>query len=903
MIGRSLGHYSIEEKVGAGGMGVVYRAHDTKLGRRVAIKVLPEALATDPAQLARLDREARLLAALNHPNIAAIHGLEECDGIRFLVLELVPGQTLAELLSSEPPSLRDALEICRQIAEALEAANEQGILHRDLKPANVKVTPEGKVKVLDFGLAKALQAEPSGADLSHSPTVTAQQTREGIVLGTPAYMSPEQARGKALDKRTDVWSFGCVLYEALAHRQAFRGETVSDLIAGVLASEPQWEHLPEKTPRNVRVLLRRCLQKDARRRLRDIGDARIELEEALAGAAEAAPAEPTRALKTKVFLGALAGLVLGALAAGILAPSLWRKKPEEARIARFRIDLPKGATVFAGAGGGPSVAFSPDGKQLAYAVQSGGVRQLYLRQIDQLEAKPIPGTENGIDPFFSPDGQWIGFRHIPSRSYKKLALSGGAAVTICESEVFYGASWGPDDTIAMSPTLPGGLSRVPAAGGKPEALTQLDMEKGERDHRYAQWLPGGKAVLFTIGSSDIATYDDARIAVQSLETGERKILIEGGTCARYSPSGHLLYVRAGTLFAVPFDLTKLAVTGPPVSVLEGIFESVNNGKAQFSVSQTGSLAYVPGGPEGSERMPVWVDRQGVARPLPMPQRAYLHPRISPDGRRVAIEIEGPTHDLFIYEFERDMLTKMTFDGLSHWPLWTPEGERLTYRRWLGTFTMWWMPADRSAPEERLTTVGRMQSPASWSPDGRVVAFTQVSPETTGPDVYVLEMDREKKPRPLAQSNFAEGSPKFSPDGHWIAYTSSESGRNEIYVQPYPGPGPKIQISNEGGTDAVWKRTGGELFYRNGDKMMVVAVSTDPTFAASKPKLLWEGHYSHGAASSCGPPGPTSSNYDVTQDGERFLMIKDSDQDLIPTQVNVVLNWFEELDRLTKEKKN
>ncbi len=896
----TLGHYSLEEKLGAGGMGVVYRARDAVLRREVAVKVLPDAFSSDPERLARFEREAQLLASLTHPNVGAIHGMEEAGGVRYLVLELVPGETLGERLAGGSLPVPEALDVCRQIAEALEAAHERGIIHRDLKPANVKITPEGKVKVLDFGLAKAFGAEPFETDLSQSPTVTTGATREGVILGTAAYMSPEQARGKTLDKRTDIWSFGCVLYEALAGKPAFGGETVSDTMAGILTGEPQWERLPDATPPNVGALLRRCLRKDSHRRLRDIGDARIELEDAQSGAVETAipTAGPAQSPTMKVLAGAAAGLVVGALATWIGISRSGQQAAASAPVARFSIALPARAIMFTGV---HSVALSPDGGLLAFATQTGGQRQLHVRRLDEFESKPIPGTEGGIEPFFSPDGQWIGFWHTQSRTLKKVALSGGAPVTLCETEVVYGASWGADDMIVLTATVPGALARVPAAGGKLEPVTKLDLGKNERDHRYPQILPGGKAVLFTVAYSDIDSYDDACIAVQSLETGERKSLVEGGTLGRYSPSGHLLYVRAGNLLAVPFELTRLAVTGPPVPVLKGIFESVNQGSAHFDVARNGSLAYVPGGAEGAERTVVWVDRQGKAEPLPLPQRAYLHPRISPDGKQLAIEIEGPKHDCFVYEFGRDVLTKVTLDGLSHWPLWTPKGDRLTFRKWTGTFSMWWIPADRSAPEERLTTVGSRQSPASWSPDTQVVSFTQVD-AVTGPGAYVLDM-ADRRPRPLAQSRFAEGSPKFSPDGRWIAYTSNESGRDEIYAQPYPGPGPKIQISNDGGTDAVWNPRGGELFYRNGDKLMIVDVSASPTLEVSKPRVLWEGHYSHGTSSSCGAPGPTSSNYDVTPDGQRFIMIRDEDQDLVPTTVNVVVGWTKELTRLVPAKKS
>ncbi|HEY3171846.1 MAG TPA: protein kinase [Thermoanaerobaculia bacterium] len=896
----TLGHYDLQEKLGAGGMGIVYRARDAVLHREVAVKVLPDTFSSDPERLARFEREAQLLASLSHPNVGAIHGMEEAGGVRYLVLELVPGETLAERLAKGPLQVPEALEVSRQIAEALEAAHERGIIHRDLKPANVKITPKGRVMVLDFGLAKAF-AVPTGApDLSHSPTVTFEGTRDGVILGTAAYMSPEQARGKSLDERTDVWSFGCVLYETLTGSSPFAGETVSDMLAAILGKEPEWDRLPKETPAVARRLLGRCLRKDRERRLHSIADARIELEEAIAGPVdmEALPAPGRRG---GILVAALAGLVVGALGVWLATSGVGREKAKPTTPVRFAVQLPAREAIVTGFN--PALALSSDTTRLVYLAQSGAQRMLYMRRLDQLEAKPIPGTENGGVPFFSPDGQWLGFRHGPSRKFKKIALSGGAPLTICETETANGVSWGPDGTIIITPQTPSGVARVSSSGGPLEPLTKLDLSKGERNHRFAEFLPGGKAVLFTVGVADMESYDEARIAVQSLETGARKTLVEGGTCARYSPSGHIVYARGGTLLAVPFDAKRLVVTGPPVPVLSGVFESVNNGSAQFAISADGSLAYIPGPAEGAKRLPVWVDRGGKAEPLALPERPYLHPRISPDGTQLAIEIEGPNHDFYVYEFGRGMLTKMTFDGVSHWPLWTPDGRKLTFRSWrTGFFTMWWMPADRSGPEERLTNVGRMQSPASWSPDVRVVAFTQAN-DDTGPDVYVLDRTARPEPRPFVRSKFAEGSPRFSPDGRWIAYTSNESGRNEIYAQPYPGPGPKIQISNEGGTDAVWSPPGGELFYRNGDNMMVVAVTTSPTLKASAPKVLWEGHYSHGTSSSCGPPGPTSSNYDVTPDGKRFLMIRDRDQDANPNTIHVVLHWANELARIAPPKKS
>jgi len=895
MNGKTLGHYQVLQKLGEGGMGVVYQATDSRLRRQVAIKLLHESFLQDAERLARFEREARTLASLNHPNIAAIHGLEEDKGTRFLVLEFVAGDTLAQRISKGPLPVREALEICRQVAEALEAAHEKGIIHRDLKPANVKITPEGKVKVLDFGLAKPTEASQAAMGQTEAPTITAEMTQASVVMGTAAYMSPEQACAKPLDARTDIWSFGCVLYEALTGMHMFKGATTTEVLAGILEREPDWSVLPEAVPENVRRLLRRCLQKDLHLRLHHIADARIELEEAMAAPAVKLRPRPVPRLRLAIY--GIVGLVVGAAAAAGLVAYLLHHAPAQLPVTRFAITLP--ANEFVHPLSSSSAVISPDGTRVVYVGNKNGSTQLYLRALDQLEVKPIPDTLGASGPFFSPDAQWVGFRYPASQTIKKLALSGGAPVTICSSETYQGAIWAPDDTILYASYLHG-VRRVSAIGGQTKEVTTLDSKKEEHLSACPQLLPGGKAVLFTAAGGGMDSWDEGRITVQSLQSGERRVLIEGGYSARYSPSGHIVYARAGALLAVPFDVGRLQVTGPPVPVLEGVFMCPNNGAAHFSISDTGTLAYASGPIMGSERFVVWVDRQGNAKPMPLPPQPYLHPRLSPNGRQLAIEIEGPAHDFWIYDFERGTMTKITTDGMSHWPVWTPDGNRLTFRAWRtdGGFTMWWMPADRSRPEERLTSIGLQQSASSWSPDGRVLAFTQTNPET-GADVCLLPMDGDQKPRVFAQTKFAEGSAKFSPDGRWIAYTCNESGRDEIYVQPYPGPGPKIMISTDGGTDATWKRNGGELYYRNGDKMMVVSVTTYPQFTASKPRMLWEGRYSHGLGSSCGPPGPTSSNYDVTADGQRFIMIREDV--LAPAQINVVLNWAEELKRLVKPK--
>ena len=618
--GRSLqiGSYQVLSLLGTGGMGEVYRAHDRKLGRDVALKVLPEVLSQDPE---RLEREARMLASLNHPHIGAIHTLEESDGVRFLVLELVPGETLAERLKTGPLEVAEALRVCAQIAEALEAAHERGVIRRDLKPANVKVTPEGQVKVLDFGLAKVQSA---GADLSKDGTVSAAGMETGAILGTVGYMSPDQARGKQVDKRADIWAFGCVLYELLTGRRAFAGATVSDTIAAVLEREPDGQALPQTTPAQIRNLLRRCFQKDARRRLRDMGDAQIEIEEALSEPPKARIGPEPPAPWRRAISWMLAGLL--AVMLGVALWSLWRASPPAQRpVSRFVMNLPQGQTFWRPS---PDLSISPDGTQVAYTVITGGSQwQIYVRRLNELESRPIPGTEGAFHGAFSPDGKWLAFG--ADGLLKKVAVSGGALQTLCEyREItggeYFSQSWTPNgDALIFGGDY--GLFRVSAAGGTPEVVASV-AENVESNHAWPQVLPGGKAVLFTVGQTS-----GPSVGLLSLETGERRTLIERGGRARYVPTGHLVYEWKDRLLAAPFDPDQLQLTGPPAVVLGGI-AMYDVGQAPFSVSESGSLVYIPGGGSPSvENTLVWVDRQGAVEPLAAPPRPYDDPRLSPDA--------------------------------------------------------------------------------------------------------------------------------------------------------------------------------------------------------------------------------------------------------------------------------
>jgi serine/threonine protein kinase len=917
LVGRRLSEYEITARIGAGGMGDVYRARDVKLHREVAIKVLPAPLARDAGRIARFKREAQILATLNHPRIAAIYSLEESEDVVALVLELVEGATLAERLHHGPLPVNEALTIAGQTAEALETAHAKGIIHRDLKPANIKTPVGGTVKVLDFGLAKAI-GEETAHDLSQLATIDA--TQEGMILGTPSYMSPEQARGLPVDKRTDIWAFGCVLYEMLSGRIAFNGETVTDCFAAIVGQDPDWTLLPRSVPANVVRLIKRCLDKDLQTRLPEIGDARRELEDVLATMSERVIRAPVeRSVKRRIPVLAYAVALAGIFFVGAFGTRVIRQltlKPE-------RLEIGLATDEFIPSTRSSELALSGDGTLIAYASSkrmaampnmsfgpsatedsgqtedtSGAMpsmamtQQIYVRPFGQgTAARPIGGAL-GSAPFFSPDDKWLGFWHTPTGTLRKVAISGGAPVKICDAASgIAGAAWGPDDTIVFAWF---DLFRVPASGGSPTPLLKVDEQRGERFFRHPSFLPSGKAILFTIGMADTYSHDDAEIGVISIETGKKKILVQGGTSPRYSPSGHLIYARAGQLLAIPFDADKLEVTGQPFPVGSGLFMSATTGMAAFSISSAGHLVYAAGPEERGTRVFVWVDKDGHKSALPLKPSSYLHPRLSPDGRRLTYEVEGASHDIFTYDFARGTTTRMSLDGASHWPLWTPDGRWLTFRSWkTGTMTMWWMPGNQSGPAQLLTNIGSMQSPESWSPDGKTLAFTQMDNPQSGSDIYVLPLDRDRKPQVFWRTKFSEGSPKFAPNGKWVAFSSNETGQPEVYVRAYPA-GEKSLISNNGGTDPLWRRDGRQLYYRLGDLMMVVDISYRGSLEASKPRVLWRGNYLAGAGSSCGMAGPTSANYDVTPDGERFLMIEDTSPNAASELLRAVSNWSLEL---------
>ncbi|HEY6945407.1 MAG TPA: protein kinase [Candidatus Acidoferrum sp.] len=893
--GTKLGPYEIVAPLGAGGMGEVYRARDKRLGRDAALKVLPEAFASDAQRMVRFEREAKVLASLSHPNIAVLYGLEESNGARALVMELVEGPMLAERIKQGPLALEEALPIAKQIAEALEYAHERGIIHRDLKPSNVKLTAEGQVKLLDFGLAKALEGETSEEELQNSPTLSAAATRAGVMLGTAAYMAPEQARGKRVDRRADIWAFGCVLYEMLTGRGAFDGETTSDILACVIRAEPDWSALPASVPMRIRELVQRCLQKDPKQRLQAIGEARIVIDRLIAGAPEAVAAPTHAAIEPRPVWRRVLPWGVAAIAVAIMLGfgGLYLRDggPEPHQVINASLLLPEPlAGVFSPNPGSP-FALSRDGSRFVFVGSpTGKPPQLYLRELDQQTATPIPGTENAIQPFFSPDGEWIGF--FADGKLRKVSRGGGPVTILGDAPIPHGASWANDDTIVYAPNLGSGLMRISPAGGSPQVLTTPDAKQQELSHRWPQVLPGNNNVLFTIQTTTQGTYDDARIALLSLETGKWRTPFEGGSYARYVPSGHIVYAHAGALMAVPFNLSSLQVKGSPAPVQQGVVTTVTtSGGAEYDVAESGLLAYVPGSTRPPERSLVWVDRQGVGKELTAPVKAYITPRISPDGKMLAVQIfSAGSEDLWIYDFSRNTLMRLTFGsggGGSAAPIWTPDGRKVLYRSRTPTLSFRSKPADGSGAEETLFSKELEDpgaTPFTVSPDGKTLLFGR---NTTGAfGIYAISLDGSAKTQPFLQSTFSQSNPRFSPDGHWVVYMSNESGRDEIYVQPYPGPGGKWLISAEGGSYPLWARSGREIFFRSEDKMMVVPVETQPTFKAGTPRMLFRsGNYL------------MLWNYDVAPDGQHFLMIREREAPASSKEVSIVLHWTDELKRL------
>ncbi len=912
--GARLGPYTIERLIGRGGMGEVYQARDTTLSRSVAIKVLPPLFLGDAERLARFRREAQLLAALNHPNIACVHGYEDFTGMAGLVMELVDGPTLEERIAHRPIPMADALPIAKQIADALEAAHEQGIVHRDLKPANVKIRQDGIVKVLDFGLAKALDVMASSADAVGSPTASVGTTQPGLIVGTAAYMAPEQALGKAIDKRADIWSFGCVLYEMLTARRAFAGEDISDTLSRVIAQDPDWTALPPKTPAPIRRVLRRCLEKDRSRRIADVADARLDIVDALSPSADSDSVDDRDRVAAaggrRVLLWAITAAVGAVLTLVLIFGSPWRKPPVSALV-RLSADPGGGEAIVAT--NLQEVALSPDGAQLAF-VAHGPVEatsRLYVRRLDQLQAAPLPETDGAESPFFAPDGQWLAF--FAAGKLKKISVAGGAPVTLCDAPNGRGGTWDGDGTIVFSPDRQAGLASVSSSGGTPQLLTTRD--KGELTQRWPQILPGGKAVLFTSLSPSGADFDfdKANIVVESPSTGMRKVVQHGGYNGRYLPSGHLVYLRNGTLFAATFDLTHLELTGAPVAALQNVVVNTTGGSGMFDISSSGVVVFMSDGPASHDRTIDWVARSGKSSTLRSSPANWDTVRFSPDGRRLAFGVfDGKRWDVWVDDWARHTEARLTSAPThSSTPVWTPDGRRIVFASLRGDKTplmndnLYWQRADGSGEVQRLTESDNLQHPGSWHPNGKVLAFEEQTPSAW--NVMLLQMDGDEesgwkpaKPTAFLSTAFDQRAPEFSPDGRWLAYDSNQSGQSEVYVRPFPGPGSQWQISTGGGVSAKWSRARHELLYSTFDRrVMIAAYSVDhDSFHSEEPRPWPEARYA--------PRGTSQSRgeFDLHPDGDRLALaaLRGTPPVEKQNQLVFILNFFDELRRIAPRMK-
>jgi serine/threonine-protein kinase len=912
--GTRLGPYEIMSALGAGGMGEVYKARDTRLGRDVAIKVLPAALAADAQFRDRFEREAKSISQLNHPHICTLYDVGSApvqgDGSRlreqdpspssatpttveFLVMEYLEGDTLAARLTKGALPLADALRIAVEIAGALDKAHRQGIVHRDLKPGNIMLTKAGS-KLLDFGLARigVVSGVAAGAPtaLATSPLPSMQSpalTAQGTILGTFQYMAPEQVEGLDADARADIFAFGAVLFEMVTGQRAFAGKSQASLLAAILEREPPpISQLVPVSPPALDYLVRTCLAKDPDARFQTAHDLLLQLKwiasegSSVAGQASAVGASSAPPVAPRTHRERLAWGVAAVCGLGLVTVGLWAvfgRSPAPVQVLRITIPAEVGDHVPYSPNANGSLALSPDGTTMVFRAGRGdGNSQLYLRRLDQFETTPITGTEISYGPFFSPDGEWVAFAAFGA--LKKVSIRGGAAFTLCPlPSTLRGASWGEDDFIYFSVSN-GPVQRVPAAGGSPVPATEL--RKDERNHRWPQVLPGGKAILYTAWAD--TGFDTAVIYAESLATHERQLVARGGSDGRYVPSGHVIYTRPEGLLAVPFDAGTLKATGSARPVVERVARDTATGHGRFAVSVSGVLIYEQGAGASADASLVWVDRKGAETSARPERGRYQFARLSPDGKLVALGIADPngTEQIWVLDPKRGTLAKRTFDGTSQWPVWTPDGSRLTYMsaRADGTSNLYWRAADGSGAEERLTTdKGRTQWSNSWSGDGKVLTIEEV-----GGGLSYLTMDGGKPTRqPLLESAWNKDTPRISWDGKWLAYSSAENGQLEITVQPFPALDGKYLISSGGGTAPRWSRDGRQLFYWTPPgRMMAVTVTATPSLSWSKPAMLFE--------------GPYTSDYDVSADGSRFLMIKESEQSRTATDFNVIVNWFQEL---------
>ncbi len=921
MIGTTLAHFKITGKLGEGGMGEVYRAEDSKLGREVAIKVLPELVAGDAERMARFEREAKLLASLNHPNIGAIYAIEHAERpapptddsggegdplspqapapssppVHFLVLELIEGETLSELLDRGPLGMEKSLEIAQQIAVALEAAHANGVIHRDLKPANVKLTPGGQVKVLDFGLAKAWDMEETSGSaplISRSPTLTQGMTQAGMLLGTAAYMSPEQARGKPVDKRSDIWAYGAVLLEMLTGRKAFGGETVTDMIAAVVAREPEWERLPAETPRAVNRLLRRCLEKDQEKRLRDIGDARLELEELLANP-EGLHAEPEAVAVTSKssLLWKVAAAVLALVAAG-LGFGLWRaNQPEPQLVTRAFIPAPAGADFDLGSDYPAPVALSPDGRTLVFGVQEDGTtKRLWVRDLDDLEARPLAGTEGAMYPFWSPDSRYVGF--FAQGKLKKVEVTGGPAMTLCDAPNGKGGTWNQDGVIVFAPAHTTTLQRVSAAGGEPVEVTKIEVERAEDSHRHPRFLPDGEHFLYTARVGFGGGSANSRLVVGSL-SGEASELMPATSNTEYV-AGHLLYVFDTTLMARPFDAGRRELTGDAFPIAERVWGDQGALLGVFSASENGVLAYQTGTPREDVLSTLnWMERSGQVLSAVGSEEAYSEVNLSPDGLTAVVNISDPesgNRDLWLVDLQRQLKSRFTFDPAQDWiAVWSPDGDQIAFSsERIGSSDLYVKSVSGGGEAELVFDDETLKYPASWSRDGRYLFYESWASDGSS-DIFAFDLEEGSEPIPIQTTGFTERVPVISPDGRWVAYVSDESGTEQIYVTSFPEGGRKWQVSTRTSLYPRWV-TDDEIFMMDPNGVVSVAEvdGSSDTFQIGPITRIAEFSTQGGGF-----------DFDVSRDGERLLFAslqEESGQATRMDPLTLVLGWTADLER-------
>jgi Tol biopolymer transport system component len=902
-VGTRLGSLEITALIGKGGMGEVYRARDTKLKREVAIKILPDEFAHDPERVIRFQREAEVLASLNHPNIAAIYDVQEAGATRFLVLELVEGETLAGRIQGGAIPIEEALDIAKHICEALEAAHEKGVIHRDLKPANVKITPEGKVKVLDFGLAKVLEHGAGPSNFSESPTLLSR-TLGGVILGTAPYMSPEQARGQPAGEQSDIWAFGAVLYEMLTGGPAFSGETLTDVLGGIVRTEPDWTALPERTPSLIRLLLRQCLQKNLAARLHHIADARIQMDAALNPASiemsVAQPASTTRRLTLWMVLAVLLPLAVAAATTPFIV-WYYRLASQGVVNVRFSVPPPDNAQ-FGQVGTQPAIALSPDGRKLAFIAVTGGVNRLWIRSLDSVEARPLVGTDGvsatfSAAPFWSPDSRFLAY--FAQGKLKRIDVSGGPPQTLCDADGSSG-TWSGKNIIVFDAGQAGGpLKRIPATGGKPESVTALDASRHEEMHLYPHFLPDSDHFLFLARGP---ARENNAIMVGSLTSKEVKLVITADSRVAYDPSGYLLYVREGSLLALPFDGTKLQAHGDPLPIADAVRQNVSTGSAAVALSSNGVLAYRTVSAAVGNYKLTWLDRAGNVLSTLGEAGFNINPKLSPDGKKVAVQRFDPqtgNTDIWIIDVLRGSSTRLTFDGGSDRdPIWSPNGDQIAFSSDEKQSGLYLKSATGVGNPELL-----LKSPApavwDWSADGKFIAYSP-SREIIN-DISFYQLFGKHEPLTyLAESNFAHGLAQFSPDVHWLAYASGEAGRLEVYVQSFPTPSSKWQVSTGGGLLPRWRQDGKEIFYLGNDrKLRAVRVrpsDKDKSFDISTPEVLFEVPSLRETVGNVGALGRVGG-YDVAADGQAFLFnVLVGEASNTPTPITVITNWTASLKR-------